>query len=449
MAFSPLDLLQRPPKMMAILVYLLKNEETTVSHLIKDLGLATKTYYTAIRRLIDLGFAYEHEKRTFPRQVFIGLTLKGKELAGSLQPIAEILENTLVGLKSELEAIGAKARTEEESVRMLEILVLLMDLEFTAGEWDDAESQARRALDIASALGDKANMAKALRLTGEIHHRKGLDAKAKEEVRESLKIHMKINDLGGASEDRYVLGNIKEKGGDLKGALREFEASVELAKSSEDEVLQARANLGIGRILAKKGRYGDSLIKFKESIETFERLDEVDELPRAYTSAGASAFYLDVDESLKWHEKCIEVSRKVGDVIMFGYGLSNAAGCHNKKKETKKALQYLEKAWEIFEGLGQKDMMVGVNIQIGWAHGQEEKWSLSERHFFQAINLARKHDLEYELGDALLNCGLMSIDRGRSQEAKRQMKEALEIFERLDNHSKVNRVREALGQISQ
>lgn len=449
MTYSPLDLLQRPPKMMTILMYLLKNEERSVSDLIEDLGLATKTYYTAVRRLADLGFVFEHEKRTFPRQVFIGLTQKGRELAGNLLPIAETLENTLVGLKSELEAIGTKARTEKESMRMLEILTLLMDVEFTAGEWDNAESHASRALDIASALGDKMNMAKALRLMAEIHHKKGLDVEAKEEIRGSLKIHMKINDLGGASEDHYVLGNTKETAGDLEGALREFEISGKLAESSEDEVLQARANLGVGRILAKKGGYKDSLEKFKESIKTFERLDEADELPRAYTSAGASAFYLDIDESLEWHEKCMDVSRKVGDIVMFGYGLSNAAGCYNKKEETKKALQYLEKASEIFEGLGQMDMMVGVNVQMGWAYWQDERWAPSERHFSHAISLARKHDFPYELADALLNFGLMNIDRGRDQEAKRQLKEALEIFERLDNPSKVNKARKALGRISQ
>lgn len=449
MPLFTIDLLQRPPKMLVILAFLLRKEEATVSDLMKSLNLSTKTYYAAIRRLTELGLAIEREERTFPRQVFISLTERGREVARLLCEISEILEKTFMGLQQELKTLNEKMRTEEENKRMLEILLSLTDMEFTAGEWMDAESHAKRALDLGSALGDGSATAKSLMTLASVNHRRGMEDKAKEEILESLKIYTEIGDVAGASEAHYSLGGIREKGGDLEGAIEEFEKSMKLAISSKEEALQGRANLGIGRILAKKGRYKESLGKFMESIEIFERLNELDELPRAYTSAGASAFYIDIDQSLEWHEKCIEFSKRIGDVIMLGYGLSNAAGCFNKKKETKRALQYLNTASEIFERLDQKDMIVGVNIQIAWSYWQEERWTQSENRFFHAIDLARKHNLEYELGDALLNAGLMNIDRGRKGDARRRLKEALEIFERLDNQAKVNRTREALKLVSQ
>jgi tetratricopeptide (TPR) repeat protein len=331
---------------------------------------------------------------------------------------------------------------------MVEILLSLMDMEFTAGEWDSAESRATRAFDVASALADSAGMANSLKLLATIHHRQGMEEEAKKEISDSLDIFRRVDDLGGASEAHYLLGGIMENRGDLEGALKEFEKSVEFAKSSKDDVLTARANLGIGRVLAKKGRYKESQERFEESVETFEKLDEVEELPRAYTSAGASAFYIDVDESLGWHEKCIELSRRIGDVIMLGYGSSNAAGCHIKKGDTAKALRLLEEASEVFEGVDQKDMIVGINIQRGGAYRQEERWTQSETHLFQAVVMARKHGLKYELADALLNFGFMNVDRGQKTDAKRQLTEALEIFEALDNQPKANKAREGLKDIS-
>ena len=448
MPFLPIDLLQRPPKVLAILVHLLDREETTPSNLMRDLNLATKTYYAAVRRLTELGLVFDREEGAFPRRVFVQLTPKGRDVAQHLLPLSDILEDTFVGLKSELETLEGKVRTEHENARMVEILISLMDMEFTAGEWDSAESRANRAFDVASALIDSAGMANSLKLLGTIHHRKGMDDDAKKEILDSLDIFLGIDDLGGASEAHYLLGNIREKGGKLEGALTEFKKSMEYAESSQDDVLQARASLGIGRILAKKGRYEESLKKFERSVETLEKLDEVEELPRAYTSAGASSFYIDVDDSLGWHEKCIELSRRIGDVILLGYGLSNAAGCHIKKGDTGKALRLLEEASEIFESVDQKDMIVGVDIQKGGAYRQEERWAQSETHLFQAVVIARKHGLKYELADALLNFGFMNMDRGRKRDAKRQLSEALEIFTALENRPKADKAREGLNQIS-
>jgi tetratricopeptide (TPR) repeat protein len=414
----------------------------------RDLNLATKTYYAAIRRLTELGLVFEREEGAFPRRVFVQLTPKGREVAQHLLPLSGILEDTYLGLTSELEALEGNVRTEHENARMVEILLSLMDMEFTAGEWDSAESRAIRAFDVASALTDSAGMANSLKFLGMIHHRKGMEEEAKKEIFDSLDLFLQVDDLGGASEAQYLLGNIREKGGKLEGALMEFEKSMEYAESSQDDMLHARASLGIGRILAKKGRYEESLKKFEESVETFEKLDEVEELPRAYTSAGASSFYMDVDDSLTWHEKCIELSRRIGDVIMLGYGLSNAAGCHIKKGDTGKALRLLEEASEIFEGVDQKDMIVGVNIQRGGAYRHEERWTQSETHLFNAVAMARKHGLKYELADALLNFGFMNLDRGQKGDAKRQLSEALEIFKILENHPKATEAREGLNQTS-
>jgi tetratricopeptide (TPR) repeat protein len=421
MSFVPIDLLQRPPKVLAVLVHLLDREETTPSDLMRDLNLATKTYYAAIRRLVELGLVFEREEGAFPRRVFVELTPKGRDVAQRLLPLSDILEDTFLGLRSELGTLEGKVRTEHENARMVEILISLMEMDFTAGEWDSAESRAQRAFDVASALADSAGMANSLKLLGTIHHRKGMDEEAKKEVFDSLDIFLGADNLGGASEAHYLLGNIREKGGKLEGALMEFKKSMEFAKSSGDDVLQARASLGIGRILAKKGRYEESLKKFEESVET---------------------------ESLRWHEKCIELSREIGDVIMLGYGLSNAAGCHIKKGDTGNALRCLEEASEIFERIDQKDMIVGVSIQKGGAYRQEERWAQSETHLFQAVVMARKHGLRYELADALLNFGFMNMDRGRKQDAKRQLTEALEIFEVLENRPKASKAREGLNQIS-
>ena len=448
MAKPVLDLLQSPPRILDILVFLLKNEEVIVKELMEKLGLSPKTYYAAIDRLLQLGLVFPRDGEGFPHKVFISLTRKGKRVAEGLRPIFEEIEGTLLALRNELEALELKERTEEENKRMLELLLAFMEMEFTVGEWDDAESHARRVLDIASASGDLSSVARSLKLIGEVHHRRHAEDKAEKEFTESLSIHMKLNDLSGASEDHYFLGAIKERKGDWKGALAEFEKSLSLAESSKDEVLKARAAIGTGRVLAQKGNYKESLKRFKESIEAFERLDEVGELPRAYTCAGSSAFYIDIDESIRWHEKCIRLARDLGDVRMLAYGLHSAAGSYIEKKETRKAGQRLKEALKIAGKLDETKLIIDIETQFGILHWREGKWTSSENHFLRAIDSARKNGLTYELADAFLNSGLMNGDRGRTETSKRQLKEALGLFDGLGNQAKMNEVTRALKRLS-
>jgi tetratricopeptide (TPR) repeat protein len=448
MPFPVLSLLQRPRGILDILVYLLDKKEAKVTELGKELGLQPSTCHAAVQSLKELGLIFPREELVRHRQSYIGLTVKGSEIAVHLRPISETLESTLSALELELRALEAKERTRAENRRTLKILLSLMDSEFTLGKFDTAESRGKRALDISSALDDRSGVARALRLLGEIHFAKGRMDEAAKEFNKSLLIRTGIKDLSGASGDHYFLGAIKEKKGDLRGALRDYKEAESLAETSEDEVLRARAGLGIGRVLAKEGKYDQSLKRFKQSIDVFEKADELEELPRAYTCAGSSAFYMDVDEAIGWHQRCIDLSRRIGDVRMLAQGLSNLAGCHSKKGESKKALLCLREANRILKAFDEKDMIVGVEIHTGWAHSKNMEWNQADLHFLEAIDVARKHGFTYELGDALLNYGLMNIDRGKTEEAKRQLKQALEIFEKLDNQQKVKRVREALGGIS-
>lgn len=448
MSFLSIDLLQRPSKILTILVHLLDHEETKASVVMEELGLSPSTYNAAIRRLVELELAFKREESGFPRRSFVGLTLKGREVATRLRPVSDLLEDTVSGLRSELDLLDAKTRNENENARMMEILVSMMNMEFATGRWDESETHARRALDVASVLEDDGTQAECLRLLGDIHFSKGMRERAYEEATRSLHIFGEIGDPVGVAQSRYLLGSIMERDGDLQEARGEFESSLASAKEAEDDVLRAKANLGIGRVLARRGRYEESLEKFRESIETFERLDEAEELPRAYTSAGASAFYLDIDEALEWHEKCMQASRQIGDVVMLGYGLSNAAGCLVKKKDTARAHRYLERASEIFQTLDQRDMIAGVNIQLGLVCWQEAKWTKSEKAFTTAVDIARRHAFKYELADALLNLGLMNLDRDRKQSAKRQLKEALKLFDQLDNRSKAGEAKRALKEIN-
>ncbi|MFQ5885416.1 MAG: tetratricopeptide repeat protein [Thermoplasmata archaeon] len=283
---------------------------------------------------------------------------------------------------------------------------------------------------------------------GKIHYKRGDYGDSESEFSDSLRISMRTNDLDGAAEAHYFLGAIYEKRGELNKAMGEYKNAAETSESADNEVLEAKSKLGLGRILSRKGKYKDSLKKMKESIATFERLGEDDELPRAYSNAGATAFYIDLDESLEWHEKSMKMANRNNDLRMLGFCLCNVAGCLNEKGEPKKALVQLKEASMISKKLDEKSMICSVDIQTGWAYRLQRKWKDSNGCSEHAVRVAEESDLPYELGDALLNWALVDIDRGDKREAKLKLKRALKVFDKLDNQAKVNDIKDILRGLS-
>ncbi|MEE9223186.1 MAG: tetratricopeptide repeat protein [Thermoplasmata archaeon] len=441
-------MLRGPPRTLDIAVYLLDKDEVEVGKVMSDLDLANETFYSGIDRLRMLGFLHKRRERGYPPHSYVGLTNKGMEAARLLRSLADIVGSTILGLTGELEDLEGKDRGEDENKRMVEILCDLQDINFTLGEWDEAETHAKRSMDIASALGDTKNLSKSMRMLALLQYTRGVFDESESEFSESLKMSLKANDLSGVAEAQYYMGAINEDRGNYDEATAKYKESAETSQSAGEKALEARAKLALGRMYGKKGSYKDSMETIKESIRTFEELEQYDELPRAYANAGATAFYIDLDEALKWHEKSMETANRNSDLRMQGYSLSNLAGVYNKKGEPKKALVYLERALEISEKLDEKRMICSINIQKGCTHRLVGELNEADRYFGRAVQVAQDFELPYELGDGFLNWAYVDIDRGNDREAKDKLKQALDAFDKLGNQARVNKVRNVLRTLS-
>lgn len=448
MARTVFDLLHGPPKMLDIAVYLLDKDEVRVGEVMSHFDLSTESFYSSVDKLESLGFLFVRKERGFPPPRFIGLTVKGEEVARLLKPLDELVRSSVEALKRDLEELEGKERSEEENQRMVKILRDMQEIAFVLGNWDEAERYARRTLDIASAMGDNESLSVSFRTLGKIHYEKGRLDDAESDFSESLKVASRANDREGMAQSYYFLGGVLVDRGKHDEAMEALRKASEAAESSEDKVLKARAEVGLARMLGKKGKYDESLRKVKESIRTFEELEEYDELPRAYAYAGAAAFSIDLDESFEWHEKSVEMATKNSDLRILGYGLSNMAGVYNKKGEPKKALPCLDRAVEISETLEDKPMTCSVNIQKGWAHRLLDQLKKSDKCFERAVRLAEDNGLTFELGDALLNWAYVDIARDEKVDARKKLKRAIKLFEELGNQSRANMAKKVLRKLS-
>lgn len=445
MAFS---LIQKPSGTLDILMYLSRKGATNATTIIKELRVCRKTFYSAVDRLKSLGLVFEKTKKGWPTRVFYQLTYVGEETIRYLEPLEKILVRSLNAKWEELEKLESARRTRKNKERMLDLLRNLQKATFDLGKWDETLKLSAKAVKLASSLRDDRNLSHAYRYAGLVYQKRSDAPRAQENLNKSIEVSTRTEDWNGASEDHYVLGALYERSGDLKTAIIHYKRSMGFAREAEWSAGEARARLGFGRILGRKGKIEDSLREIEQAVEEFERLEASHELARAYGNLGSTMFFLDKEKALEFFEKSIEMARRTGEVRMRAFGLSNAASCYIGKGELKKALEYLNEAEDIFTKLEDKPAIASIYIHRGCIHKAERRWRESEESFQRSMEISKEAGADYHLGDALFHYGSMLSESGETRRSESILQKALAIFEELGNEGKIAKVRKALESIS-
>lgn len=94
-----LDVIEKPVGTMKILIYMLQNNQTTVTGMLKNEDLNQRTTYSALEKLQKEGLVRCHKnKGGFPVRKYYTLTDRGKD-------IAQRLDMFVVGGKGKIEGV--------------------------------------------------------------------------------------------------------------------------------------------------------------------------------------------------------------------------------------------------------------------------------------------------------------------------------------------------------
>jgi len=431
---------------MRLLFYLRESGPTNASVALENFGPSRDGFYNAVERLRSLGYLYADRQPAFPARVLYALTEKGEEVADRLRPLADLLKETRLSMESELASLDRDDKPETMA-RRIELLGLLADESFHGGEWDSAISHATRQLDLARQSGDSFNEIVALLTLGRLRQKRDEGDAADGHLKSAHDLAVRTDRFAFASDSSLLRGALTERRGELESAGTLYDEALHLAQIANDETRMSLAQLARGRLLGRRGRLDESYAILTEVVTTLERLRETEELPRAYANLGTTAFYLNRPEALDWYEKAIEAALRVGDVRIEAYGLSNAAAYLIEKREFRKAKTNLNRARTIFENLGEKTMIGGVELNSANLLAAQGKWRDAEHGFNRALELAREAKNRFQEATALLNMGQMEKRRGRPEEAKDLLTRARDLFRAIDSRDRARRCEEELASL--
>jgi tetratricopeptide (TPR) repeat protein len=433
-----IDMLEQTKGTLQIILYLKRNGKTEISYIARDNDIPRQTCYTALEGLEDMGIIVTSRMRSWPPRVFCQLTERGTEIANLLDNVDDTMESTIEGYKRQIEELGEEDISKKEFEERL--YPLLRDLErecFRCGKWEEALKYGSELVTLTQKTRNHAGLAEAERNVGIVHERLQKPDKAVNSFQRSIKAARKARDHEIIASNHYSIGNILEMKGKLDNAMASYKTGEEFAEKSKSNVEKGKVNLGVGRIFAKKGLYGQSSRNLKKAVRFLEKTDNREELLKTYACLGSAEYYNNPDESIRWHEKCIDASERFGNTRMLGYGLSNAAESYIKKGRYSKAEKYLERAQEIFEDLKEKTMVTSVFTSYARLYRKKRQWKSSKGYLQKAMKTAKMIDAPNQAADVFYQYGLLYRDKGNNKNAKRYMRYAMKLYKKTGSKTRL------------
>lgn len=277
------------------------------------------------------------------------------------------------------------------------------------GDFEDADSRFRAALDRFEALGDRRRMARTLKGMGiAAAHRSEYD-RAREHLERSLDISRELGDRRAVANKINNLGEVARHRG-------EYRRSRDLHERS----LDIRRDLG-------------------------DRRGEASSL----NNLGIVARYLgELDRAREYYERSLEIKRELGDRHREANSLTNLGNVFRLRGEYDRALECERRSLAISRELGYQHAEASSHINLGEALYRRGRYRRAREQFERALELAA--GIEYRHGEVNSLAGLAAIDRslGELDRARDRLRRALDLATEIGEPDDVTRIRYELGEVA-
>jgi len=165
----------------------------------------------------------------------------------------------------------AYATLAEADRRLSEALQLRAAALVHTGEWAEAKSEARRALELARDLGDDLRISRAAAELGGLSRRRHDLDEARQWLELALSHARRSGDRRASILPLYELGALHWSQGDLDGAREEWVGALASAEALSDERMQALGANGLGVLALCRGDAAEARRQFERAIGLGER----------------------------------------------------------------------------------------------------------------------------------------------------------------------------------
>ncbi len=349
------------------------------------------------QRYVDLVFHYEQAENEAKLRTYLQKAADYAKEYYQNQQALHFYDKLIVILEKQ----GKGLETAKTLLKKSSILELV-------GRWEEAESLARQALEVAKVVKDD-----------------------------------KV--LGRAND---AIGHLLM----LKGRYEEADSYLEKAAaffgSSHDDRGTSKVYGHLGTLYFRQGKYEDAKLYFIRSIQLAQLYKQTSSLAQIVATLGLTYMNLGkYDDGIRWQQSQLEACQKVNDRQGMATLLTNMGIVHFEKGQYDEALDCYQRGLDLAEELGNKQLISIAIGCIGTVWQRKGRFDIAEQHFERDLALTE------ELGDKQGICialGLMGDLHsvlGKFEEAIAFMQRNLKLAEELGYRKGMAKSLNTLGDI--
>jgi len=322
-------------------------------------------------------------------------------------------------------------------------------VEIKEGKWEKASIVLSKAIGIID--GSKADddmkvlLSEALSLNAFAHTRMGDFHEAVSDARRAMEVSMTVKDLKGEADALRRLGYVHWRKGDNTLSMEFYHNAIEKAAAGGADRLLGRTLIEMGSLHVSMKEFPKAERLFKQAIDIMTKEGMMEEVARAYNNLGSC--YMDSGEfekAVPTFEECIMISEAAEDPLHKGWGAFNMADCLTQMGRPEEAIPLLDMALKIMEDLNDLLGLSATYLASGKTYNALKEWDRAEEDLNRTLELLKETTVPEITGQALQLLGENYLGRGDKERGRKELQKALESYEAVDNTKDAEKVRKIL-----
>lgn len=252
-------------------------------------------------------------------------------------------------LVATLDAIGDSG----DAALRVDLLCALSQSEVDGGDWEEAGTHARSAVELAQACADPVRLGNALVRRGEIERLRGAHEKATEDFLGARAAFEEGGEAPGAARAASGLGSLAWQRGKYDEAIEHFQAAREAFEVIGNTAATARCLGGLAIVYGERGEHQAALDALEEAEESCRALGDLVGLARTLGNKGIELRELErLDEAVYCFAEAEVLNRQMGRKASLSRNLGSRAMLLEKRGEHDAALLCYEQGEDVQRAMG-------------------------------------------------------------------------------------------------
>ncbi len=242
--------------------------------------------------------------------------------------------------------------------------------------------------------------------------------------------------------------------GEMEKAKAELEKALNWAKETSNELLVADITSQLAYVFYSLNNISKAEQLYTESLKLYQSLPQNThsssirgEAEQYFNLAHTSYAKGDLENTLEYHQKALDIFKSLGDKKSVANGLGYLGHTYFAQQDYKRAIETFENAVQIQKELGEAKKVAQYSASIGYTLYIQNKLEQAQKYFQRALDYYQEISDPKGEADQLANLGLINGDQGEFRKARKSIEQAAKLYQNLGDFLSEATQIERLGHI--